>query len=112
MKYRQNGQPARPRPAEQAPAKALKTNDGGKSKKSSEKNNKSNELLKFPGAPTKKVDAISYQDVRVYTDLAQCKWRVKKVGVKTDRGVSWKLDARKAWKKVNEILRGETGQVA
>ena len=59
--------------------------------------------LKFPGVPKKHVPPMTWNSIKIYSDLNQNKWRIKPLGERRDRGVCWKGDAKQAWVQVLNI---------
>ena len=61
--------------------------------------------LPFPGKPRKATEPMEANGYRIYTDLNNQQWRIKKQGERNDKAVSYKQDAEEAWAKVNSFLK-------
>lgn len=59
----------------------------------------------FPGKPKKQTDPLLVNGYQVYTDLTKQAWRIKAVGERNDKGISWKADAKEAWNDVCNYLK-------
>ena len=90
-----------------APAKGKAPEKGKAQEKSKGKDNGKpcKGLLPFPGMPKKATEKVRFKHFTLYTDLNAGCWRLMRDGEKKDQKANFRMDARKGWDRVNEILR-------
>ena len=59
----------------------------------------------FPGVPKSHKEPMTFKAFRIYTDLKNSSWRVKKIGERRDVGCSWKTDPEAGWSKVLRTIK-------
>ena len=59
---------------------------------------------RFPGKPKVNPGKLDWGDFKIYTDMAQGKWRVLKVGERLDKQFSFKGDAKAAWQDLGAYI--------
>jgi hypothetical protein len=69
--------------------------------------NNIDKLPSFPGVPVKPTPPLAYKNFKVYSDLTSQAWRVKKIGRRKDRSLSWKVDGAEAWARVIQTLQSK-----
>ena len=59
----------------------------------------------FPGVPKSHKEPVTFKAFKIYTDLKNSSWRVKKIGERRDVGCSWKTDPEAGWSKVLKTIK-------